>query len=199
MRYGESKHVSECILHVASQRSGVPVSILRVGQIAGPVSAAGVWNGDEWFPSLVKTSQSLGFLPNYVPEAGWIPVDSLAASINFAVTTGKAWTYNIVNPKSTAWTSLFDTVLKRLQPQIQVVELSRWIQMMGQVDRNNIRELTAKPAARILDLYRAFEEQRAEGGLNFRTAHGIAASKTMAELEPVNKLWMEIWLTQWDY
>lgn len=65
MGYGESKHVSECILNVASETSGVPVSILRVGQIAGPVLAAGVWNRDEWFPSLVKTSQSLANLPDY--------------------------------------------------------------------------------------------------------------------------------------
>lgn len=203
MGYGESKHVSECILHVASERSGVPVSVLRVGQIAGPVSAAGVWNRDEWFPSLVKTSQSLGFLPNYIPDANWIPVDSLAASVldiaRSAATTGKAQTYNIVNPKSTAWTSLLDTVLKRLNPHVQVVELSEWIQMLEQIDRNNTRELTAKPAAKILDFYRAFEEQRVAGGLKYSTANGVAASKTLAKLEPVNKDWMEIWLTQWGY
>lgn len=36
MGYAESKHVSECILSIASEKSGVPISILRVGQIAGP-------------------------------------------------------------------------------------------------------------------------------------------------------------------
>ena len=203
MGYGESKHVSECILNVASEKSGVPVSILRVGQIAGPVSAAGVWNRDEWFPSLVKTSQSLGYLPNYLPDADWIPVDSLAASIldivHFAAETGKTLTYNIVNPHSTAWTSLLDIVCKHLKPQVQVVELSEWIQMLEQIDRNNPRELSEKPAIKILDFYRAFEETRIAGGLHYSTANGISASKTMAALEAVNQDWMEIWLAQWGY
>lgn len=204
MGYGESKHVAECILNVASEKSGVQVSVLRVGQIAGPVSAPGVWNRDEWFPSLIKTSQSLGYLPSYVPDANWIPVDSLAAIIvdvvHFAATTDKACTYNIVNPRSTAWTLLLDTVRKRLNPQIQVVGLSDWIQMLEQIDRNDARHLTAKPAAKILDFYRALEQQREmAGGLHFSTAHAITASKTMAQLEPVNKDWMDIWLTQWGY
>ena len=203
MGYGESKHVSECILNVASEKSGVPVSILRVGQIAGPVSAAGIWNRDEWFPSLVKTSQSLGCLPNYLPDADWIPVDSLAASIldivHFAAETGRTLTYNIVNPQSTPWTSLLDVVRKHLKPQVQVVELSEWIDMLEHIDQNNTSELSEKPAVKILDFYRAFEEERVAGGLHYSTANGISASKTMAALEAVNKDWMEIWLTQWGY
>lgn len=103
MGYAESKHVAECILNVAGEKSQVPVSILRVGQIAGPVSAPGVWSRDEWFPSLIKTSQSLGRLPDYVPNADWISVDSLAATVldivRFAAKMEKtACTYNIVSP-----------------------------------------------------------------------------------------------------
>ena len=203
MGYAESKHVSECILNVASEKSGVPVSILRVGQIAGPVSAAGVWNRDEWFPSLVKTSQSLGYLPNYLPDADWFPVDSLAASIldivHFAAQTGNTLTYNIVNPHSTPWTSLLDTVYKHMRPKVEIVELSEWIRMLEQIDRNNTRELSEKPAVKILDFYRALEEERKAGKLHYSTANGISASKTMAALEAVNKDWMEIWLTQLGY
>ena len=203
MGYGESKHVSECILNAASEQSGVPVSVLRVGQIAGPVSAAGVWNRDEWFPSLIKTSQSLGYLPSYLPDADWIPVDLLASSIleimGFAAKTGRTSTYNLVNPQSTAWTSLLDTALKHLKPQVQVVELSEWIRELEQVNQNNPGELTEKPAAKILDFYRAFEDERGAGRVHCSTANAVAASKTMAKLEPVNKDWMELWLSQWGY
>ena len=200
MGYGESKHVSECILKIASEKSGVPVSILRVGQIAGPVSAAGVWNKDEWFPSLIKTSQSLGYLPNYLPDADWIPVDSLAASIldivHFAAETGNTLTYNIVNPHSTPWTSLLDTVRKHTNPQVHVIELSDWIRMLEKIDRNNTGELSEKPAVKILDFYRAFEEERVAGKVHYSTANGTSASRTMAALEAASKEWMEIWLTQ---
>ena len=145
MGYGVSKHVSECILDVALEKSAVPVSVLRVGQIAGPISTAGVWNTDEWFHSLVKTSQSLGCLPEVIPAAAWIPVDILAASIldtaQFAATKDNSWTYSIVNPKATPWTSLLDTVCKRLNPSVRVVALSEWIQLLEKVDRTDTEEL----------------------------------------------------------
>ncbi|MCJ1280743.1 hypothetical protein MMC26_000060 [Xylographa opegraphella] len=128
MGYAESKNVAECILGIASKNSGVPVSILRVGQIAGPVAAASVWNRDEWFPSLIKTSQSFERLPRYLPDIDWIPVDSLAAAVceisHFAATTGKSSVYNLVNPHTTSWTLLIHTVLARLGPQVRTIDLS---------------------------------------------------------------------------
>ena len=203
MGYAESKNISECILGIASKRSGVPVSILRVGQIAGPVAAAGVWNRDEWFPSLIKTSQSLGCLTSYLPDIDWIPVDRLAAAIceisHFAAKTGKSMVYNMVNPHRTPWTLLINTVLKRLSPQVRTVDLSEWIEMLEQVDQSDIRELTAKPAAKVLDFFRAIEKAKAEGKTEFKAEHGIAASKTFAGLRSVNTEWLEIWMDRLGY
>lgn len=51
--YGESKHVSERICATASTKYGIPTSIHRVGQIGGPTTAKGLWNKQEWLPSLV--------------------------------------------------------------------------------------------------------------------------------------------------
>ena len=240
MGYAESKHVAECILHAAGERSGVPVSVLRVGQIAGPVSTPGIWNRDEWFPSLITTSLSLGYVPNYIPDADWIPVDSLAAIVldivhgaasTFTMTekadkeTTISTIYNIVNPSSTPWTSLLDTVLSRFnaktqtqkESQIQTIDLHNWIQMLEHINQTDTEELTHKPAVKILGFFREIEDQkkrvyRAEGeGSNdgergrketvvkYSTANGIKASRTMAELAPVSRQWMEIWLRQWGY
>ena len=201
--YAESKNVSECILGIASQRSGVPVSILRVGQIAGPVAAAGVWNRNEWFPSLIKTSQSLGCLPNYLPDIDWIPVDRLAAAVceisHFAAKTDKSLVYNMVNPHPTSWKLLVDTILKRLGPQVRTVELSEWIEMLRLVDQSDPRELTAKPAAKILDFFLALETVKAEGESKFKTENSVAASETFAALRSVNTEWMEIWMDRLGY
>lgn len=49
------------------------------------------------------------------------------------------------------------------------------------------RELIEKPAAKILDFYSAFENKRMAAGLKHSMANGVAASRTIAELEPVNK------------
>jgi len=75
MGYGESKHVAEHILYDVGEKVGVPSTILRVGQIAGPLSSKGVWNEDEWVPALIKSSKALGCLPSGIPNVDWIPVD----------------------------------------------------------------------------------------------------------------------------
>lgn len=59
--YGESKLAAECVLLEAAQRSGVDVTIGRVGQIAGPTqkyARKGMWNRKEWLPSVSKLSQT---------------------------------------------------------------------------------------------------------------------------------------------
>jgi thioester reductase-like protein len=81
--YGESKHVGERICLEASRRSGVPTSVLRVGQIAGPDSRLGLWNPHEWLPSVVKTSKSMGKVPDTLGSflVDWIAVVSLTLSL----------------------------------------------------------------------------------------------------------------------
>ena len=65
MGYGESKYVAEQLLEKAGKDSSVSAAICRVGQLAGPVIKGGVWNKQEWLPSvsstclLSKPSQSL--------------------------------------------------------------------------------------------------------------------------------------------
>ena len=54
--YGESKHIAERLLEIAGQH-GVSADICRVGQIAGPVEKGGVWNKQEWLPSVSHSDQ----------------------------------------------------------------------------------------------------------------------------------------------
>lgn len=74
--YGESKHVSERICAMASAKCGVPTSIHRVGQIGGPTTELGMWNKQEWVPSLVATSKTIKQIPNSLGSVSvqWVPV-----------------------------------------------------------------------------------------------------------------------------
>lgn len=74
--YGEAKHVCERICLAASQKSGVPTSIHRLGQIAGSSTGSGYWNRQEWLPALVATSKSLGKIPSSLGgfQVDWVPV-----------------------------------------------------------------------------------------------------------------------------
>jgi nucleoside-diphosphate-sugar epimerase len=77
--YAESKHVAERICLAASSRAGVPTTILRVGQIAGPTVEKGLWNRQEWVPTIIATSKAMGKIPSDIGTASvdWIPVVSL--------------------------------------------------------------------------------------------------------------------------
>ncbi|KZF22836.1 NRPS-like enzyme [Xylona heveae TC161] len=81
MGYAESKYVAERLLDEASRIADIPASICRVGQIAGPTTKQGMWNKQEWFPSIVASSKYLGKLPlslGSLDKIDWIPVDILA-------------------------------------------------------------------------------------------------------------------------
>lgn len=74
--YGESKHVSERICAAASAKCGVPTSIHRVGQIGGPTTEKGMWNKQEWVPSLVASSKTIKQVPKSLGSVSvqWVPV-----------------------------------------------------------------------------------------------------------------------------
>ncbi|MCJ1388765.1 hypothetical protein MMC18_001614 [Xylographa bjoerkii] len=64
MGYGESKFVAEMLLSAAQEKSQVESAICRVGQIAGPLAKHGMWNKQEWIPSILASSKYLGQLPD---------------------------------------------------------------------------------------------------------------------------------------
>ncbi|KAK0615465.1 Non-canonical non-ribosomal peptide synthetase FUB8 [Lasiodiplodia hormozganensis] len=74
--YGESKYIAEQILTVASTCAEVPSTIYRVGQIAGPLTEEGKWSTQEWVPSLILTSKTIGMVPQSLGDmkVDWIPV-----------------------------------------------------------------------------------------------------------------------------
>lgn len=84
MAYAQSKHLAERLLDTASTISGIRSTICRVGQVAGPVKhehKSGMWNKQEWLPSLIASSRYLGKIPRTLGPnemVDWIPVDVLS-------------------------------------------------------------------------------------------------------------------------
>ncbi|KAL8928039.1 MAG: hypothetical protein Q9172_001094 [Xanthocarpia lactea] len=84
MGYAQSKYIAERLLGTASSIAGVPATIVRVGQVAGPIkgnSDGGCWNKREWLPSLIASSRHLGKIPVSLganEEIDWIPIDVLS-------------------------------------------------------------------------------------------------------------------------
>lgn len=60
--YSEAKWVAERILSNARESVDLPAVIVRLGQVCG--DRKGYWKENEWFPPIVKSSLSLGCLPD---------------------------------------------------------------------------------------------------------------------------------------
>ena len=63
--YGQSKLLSERVLAHAAKVISLPATIIRVGQLGGPVlrGETGKWPEHEWVPSMIKSSATMGVLP----------------------------------------------------------------------------------------------------------------------------------------
>lgn len=59
--YVQSKWVAEGLLQEAANRTLLRPTIVRVGQICG--GRTGVWNSNEWFPLIVRSSAALQAFP----------------------------------------------------------------------------------------------------------------------------------------
>lgn len=202
MGYAESKNVAEHILHEAGRLAWVTSTILRVGQIAGPVSSKGKWNEVEWVPALVKSSKTLGCLPIGLPDVDWIPVDSLASiiveiSLSSAQPNGASF-FNLVNPKITPWESLLE-VLKVHLGCTETVTLQQWIERLQRLDATDPRVIAQYPAIKILDFFQSLAEEDGLSNVRYSTQKACAASKTMAHLPAISPEAMQVWLDQWGY
>jgi thioester reductase-like protein len=202
--YGESKHVAERILSIAAERSAVPSSILRVGQIAGPLRKdGGLWNKTEWFPSLVKTSLSLGLFPETLAPIDWIPVDELAKVIveimHARLYNNDSEVFNLVNPTLSSWGALLEPLLASAGPEARVVPLKEWVATVRQLGGRNTDEASARPALKIIDFFEGMAEADHTASATYQTEHGRTASKTLSRLPAVKPEWMRIWLEQWKF
>lgn len=202
MGYGESKLVAENVLGEAAG-CGIPVSVARVGQIAGPVLRGdkGMWSSQEWLPTIVKSSAEISVLPQDLGNMNvidWIPVDVLS-QIMVELALNKqdqdldaARVFHLVNPHVTTWSSLLPQVKKRLNARsdkgVKVVPWKEWVELIRQAGESVAGH----------KLLRFFEALSEEGKQNkFDTSKTQRSSAHIRRLRAVDGERMELWMQQW--
>ncbi|KAK4237128.1 linear gramicidin synthase subunit D [Achaetomium macrosporum] len=150
--YSRSKFLAEQLCDAAARHLGVPVWVLRVGQIAGSVGRNGggmPWNRAEWLPRLVLSSLlHLRCLPDGLgpvfDEVDWLPADLVAEVVcDIALLKddgrnqdedGGADVFHLRNPRTTPWRALLpaivDAAQARFGPDYQapdIVPPSVWV------------------------------------------------------------------------
>ncbi|KAF4201232.1 hypothetical protein CNMCM8927_001880 [Aspergillus lentulus] len=199
--YGESKHVGERICSEASRRSGVPTSVLRVGQIAGPDSRLGLWNPHEWLPSVVKTSKTMGKVPDTLGSflVDWIAVDTLARitieillSRRPSLSTQPHAVFHLTNTSRIPWNNLIPAIQERYP--VSVVSLAEWVDELEHIPNPSPQDLDEKPALKLLSFYQALAHSAAVPNAEISVENSKQASRTMASLGPVSRAQMSNWL-----
>ncbi|CAG8396619.1 unnamed protein product [Penicillium salamii] len=203
--YGESKHVSERICATASAKRGVPTSIHRVGQIGGPTTRKGMWNKQEWLPSLVATSKTIKQIPSSLGSGTvqWVPVDITAKVITDIVRSRRATqddercaAFHIVNPETADWQSLLPAVIEYFDAE--PVPLTQWTQTLESFVSPTEMDLQDKPALKILDFFRTIA-MGDESGPWTETTKAQEASNALRQLEAVDASLVKNWMEQWGF
>ncbi|ENH73619.1 Linear gramicidin synthase subunit D [Fusarium oxysporum f. sp. cubense race 1] len=222
--YGSSKLVAEHLLSKAARSGVLNLSILRVGQVAGPVKTLGegsIWTRRDWVPAIIDASAHLRALPLDLGSASildWIPIDLLTEVIGQLVVpvnpvVGQENYYNLLNPRTPSWIDTLPGLKARLEASFsetfEIIPLQEWISRLRGSEKTIVKEVsegsseTARRAQSGLKLL-AFFEMLASGkegsrGLEWAKANTLAQSSILACMEPVSSAWFDTWLKQWGY
>jgi thioester reductase-like protein len=208
MGYSQSKLLAELIFAHGCDSLKLPVSICRVGQIAGPVmSSKGMWSPREWFPSVMLTCKHLGKIPGdlgVLDCMDWIPVDVLADALTEALLpdqspkrTDTTRYMHFVNPRKTYWSDIAHVISSKLDTDrnLEVVAFTDWLDSLAKASEE-LTEIDGIPALKLLDFLREMAQHSIERA-SFSTKDTVCLSRTLEELSPVSIKWIEHWLNQW--
>ncbi|KAF4596122.1 hypothetical protein EYR38_007496 [Pleurotus pulmonarius] len=142
--YSEAKAISEGLLRIAAGSSSLRPVILRIGQVAGSVN--GAWKTTEWFPSLVKTSVTLGALPSTPNFASWLPAELAGKAIGDLL-DASAPVINLVHPKPTPISDVMHIIASDLR--LPLIPYDEWLLRL-ETSQHSADE---QPAVKMLDFY----------------------------------------------
>ncbi|KAF3009254.1 putative secondary metabolism biosynthetic enzyme [Neopestalotiopsis sp. 37M] len=200
--YGLSKLAVERILITANRQYGIPVSIVRVGQVGGPSSAdpghaaAGPWADQPWISAIAITSKSLGALPLSTKLAlDWLPVDTIAAMLQAYIlrpAEREAQIYNVVNRNVQSWNLVVD-VLAEILGVSATIDFGEWVAKLEEIQEPTPEHARTMPALKMLAIYQSFS--KAPKAPSFATDHASSVSQVEAPI--LSKELLSSWFRDW--
>ncbi|EXF76803.1 thioester reductase domain-containing protein [Colletotrichum fioriniae PJ7] len=207
--YGRSKMVSSLILDEATQVSGVPTAVVRVGQVAGPQSKDGVWNRQEWLPTIIASSKYLGALPRdlgAMATVNWTPIEGIANLIlEVSGIAAPVPLENIngyfhgVNPRTVPWEKLAEAVREFYGDSVikKLVSFKEWVELLENSTATT-DDVDKNPGIKLLDFYQGLAMGEGQG-VEFSMERTTKSSKTMKEMQAVTPELMQNWCRQWAF
>ncbi|KAL1856436.1 putative NRPS-like protein biosynthetic cluster [Diaporthe australafricana] len=155
MGYAQSKCVAEAVCARAAERAGIPVRVLRIGQIVAD-TAHGVWNATEAVPLMLQSALTIGALPRLSETPSWLPVDTVAKGVaEIALSdasdasAGGAVFANVVNHRTFSWTNDLLPALRAAGLDFEEVEPKEWVKRL----RESNPDPVVNPPIKLVDFF----------------------------------------------
>lgn len=199
--YGQSKLAAEQILVTANRLSGIPVSVIRVGQVGGPSqNVGGTWADQPWVSALIRTSKTLGYFPSPLAPIDWVAVDTVAdmlRGISLQPAKEEPQIYNITTASDNAqpWDLLLEAVRELTgMPEMEVISLRDWVKKLRDIPDPSPEDVAKLPALKLLDFYDII------GSGTGRPAYatGRAEEVSGVKIPAVDKELLVSWLKSWN-
>ncbi|THH28493.1 hypothetical protein EUX98_g5705 [Antrodiella citrinella] len=208
--YGSSKYVTERLLAKARE-NGLETISFRIGQLSGSTTT-GAWNITDWVPIIIKSSITLGYLPDINGLVDWTPLDIAARTIVDTVETpGPLPAFvNLVHPRPSRWSDVFAAVNNCLGGYLHVVPFSEWLRNVEAHSANATEhDFENVPAIKLLRFFRAIEAAStanpdaplAGGRPLYDSVKAQKVSRALSTAKPIEAeggagLWLRYWKQQ---
>lgn len=179
--YSDAKWCCERILDETLHRypSRFRTMTVRLGQIAGS-KTSGYWNPMEHFGFLIKSSQTLGALPDVDGTVFWTPVNDIAGALSDLVLSDRDPypVYHIENPVGQPWREV-NAILADALGITKLIPFDEWM--------NKVRDAPQKnnPASMLLEFLDSNYLRMSCGGLVLDVKRTLEHSETLSAVGPV--------------
>lgn len=151
--------------------------------------------------------ETLQIIPTDIPHIDWIPVDLVAQAIcelslprEEQQSPGQLCVFNVVNPDLVDWKIFADVLRSRLGQVAQFVTFAESVDRLVRSSPDTMSKTNASSSMKILPFFQHLADIVARGYAlqpEFDTTNAIKASRTMAEMQAVNKTLIDLWCDQW--
>jgi nucleoside-diphosphate-sugar epimerase len=201
--YAQSKLVAERILLDAGENFRFPITVLRVGQIAGSIDSESkmIWPRTDLIPLIIANSKLIGCLPE-LKNVDWIPIDNLVDVIpkilHHDLLSTDCYTYNLVNPQATPWSELLQPLLKLCGQDTKIVTIKEWLEKMKSAESSS-RMVRDVPLENFVDMFNASLNGLAKHERKSKLDGGLRVSSSFAEVKLVSKELLGMWIEKWNF
>lgn len=183
MGYAQSKAVAEHLCDRAGRQLGMPVRVLRVGQIVGD-TVQGVWNASEAIPMMLRSATTIGALPRLKETPAWLPVDVVARSaVDISTSNSPSTFYNVTNPRTFRWTEDLLPALQNAGLEFEEVEPKQWVRRLRESDPDPVRN----PPVKLLDFFASkYDRDEFAPAPSYATDNACGASESLAGAQAIS-------------